>query len=215
MTFVETTVYKEISRDNDLGFTEILWECKACNHKITLAQQQNILFCPHCGAVIAKKIGGGVEPPKQPKSLKPRMKKPKMSDWVSGQIGLYPGADATVLAFIEKFRLWKGKEQEKTIESLFHEGYCYYFALMLQAAFKRGKICYAYDCSHIVWLDGNAEEKSRAYDITGVVTDYEYLIPVEVLGNGILDYMHIPGKQSEMTEQESLQRLLKYIEKKS
>lgn len=72
---------------------------------------------------------------------------------------------------------------------------CYYFANMLQLAFS-GTVCYAQDRGHIVWVDCDPNstfkdlQQSAAYDITGIFEDYEYLFPIEYLGNAISDYKH-------------------------
>lgn len=56
------TIYQEIRRHKDLGYTSIKWKCTKCNMNIELPQQQNFSYCPHCGAKIIKKIGGKVQP---------------------------------------------------------------------------------------------------------------------------------------------------------
>ena len=81
------------------------------------------------------------------------------------------------------------------IDHLFCAGYCYYFANILKLAFG-GKVCWAQDRGHIVWVDCDENstfdelQQSAAYDITGVFDDYERLFPVEYLGCAIVDYKH-------------------------
>lgn len=135
--------------------------------------------------------------------------------WIENQLQQFPKADKQVLKFIADivYHSGDGKPTE-TITHLFTAGYCYYFALMLQTAFQRGTICYAYYEGHIVWLDGTSQEKDIAYDIWGVNKRWEYLIPIEKIRNGIWDFMHVSGKQSEMEDQEIIKLLLDIIENK-
>lgn len=83
----------------------------------------------------------------------------------------------------------------ENIDHLFIAGYCYYFASMLKIAFG-GKVCWAQDRGHIVWVDCDDDvsfddlQCLTAYDITGVCEDYKRLWPIEYLGNMILNYKH-------------------------
>lgn len=104
----------------------------------------------------------------------------------------YPGYDDDVLFFIAYIRFHSGYEGEEVIERLFASGYCYYFALMLQDAFKRGVVCNN-GRSHFVWLDGTNPNTDIAYDISGVYADYEVLIPAKAMGECIYDFVHVPG----------------------
>jgi hypothetical protein len=47
-------------------------------------------------------------------------------------------------------------------------GYCYYFAKILQSAFERGTVCWVKCNSHIVWLDTD----NKSYDSDGLYNDY-------------------------------------------
>lgn len=122
-------------------------------------------------------------------------------DFALPQIKRYDGCDKEVLYFIGSVRYHKGGKYEEAIDSLFISGYCYYFALMLKEAFGRGMICNN-GRSHIVWLDGTNQNTDVAYDITGVYTDYEVLIPVKAMGETILDFMHVPGLVHNTTDKE-------------
>lgn len=111
-----------------------------------------------------------------------------------------------VIRFIDEVNCFPdrdGKEND-SIDHLFCAGYCYYFANMLKIAFG-GRICYAQDRGHIVWVDCDEDvsfeelQKACAYDITGVFDDYERLWPVEYLGDIIVDYMH-NGKEFHVSE---------------
>ena len=106
----------------------------------------------------------------------------------------FDGANDRVMQFIYDFASHEGDDGWETIRHLFHAGYCYYFAKMLEDAFHRGQVCLAYPFGHIVWLDGSDEDKDVAYDIEGVYCNYEHLIPISYLGNTIQDFRHVPGE---------------------
>lgn len=75
---------------------------------------------------------------------------------------------------------------EETIRYLFEEGYCYYFARMLEDAFPGGDVCLMYPFGHITYVyDG------IIYDISGVSdAEHEALIPVKYLGDTISIFKH-------------------------
>ncbi len=127
---------------------------------------------------------------------------------------IYPGSDIKVLEFIADMKFRCGDKNVEVIEKLFTSGYCWYFAHMLQQAFGRGIVCYAYYEGHFVWLDGDDEAVDFAYDINGVNKNWEHLIPEELLGDGILDFKHIRGKQSNMEDNDIIALLLNIIENK-
>lgn len=135
-------------------------------------------------------------------------------NWIKKQKQNYSKADETVLWFIADVLFHSGNQGREIIRNLFRAGYCYYFACMLKDAFQRGTICYAYYEGHFVWLDGDNQEKDIAYDIEGVNKDWEYLIPVDKIGDGIWDFKHVKGKQSNMEDNEIIALLLKIIEHK-
>ena len=120
--------------------------------------------------------------------------------WLESQKKLYPEADETVLGFIAGVRFRCGEQGEEIVRTLFRAGYCWYFAHMLQMAFRRGIVCFAYFEGHFVWLDGEDEDADIAYDIDGVNRDWEHLVPEELLKNGIRDFTHVPGEKSGMSE---------------
>lgn len=99
-------------------------------------------------------------------------------------------ADEQVLKFIFDFVNLQGTpESAEAIYKQFESGYCYYFAVMLQAAFNRGTVCWHRNYSHIVWKDYN----EVAYDAGGVFYDYRKgdLLPVEEsLGELLTDFKH-------------------------
>lgn len=106
-----------------------------------------------------------------------------------------------VIEFIDTISSFPDRDgtESDNIDHLFCAGYCYYFANMLKLAFG-GRVCWVQDRGHIVWVDcdsGSAFEdlqQSIAYDITGVFDDYEYLFPIEYLGDAISDYKHTGDK---------------------
>ena len=106
------------------------------------------------------------------------------------------GGDRKVIEFVAEVRFHgspHGSHEDsiETIRYLFESGYCYYFAKMLEQAFPGGTICYCYNFGHIVYVFDEV-----AYDISGVSdAEVELLIPIEELGDSVLDFMHIPGKR--------------------
>lgn len=106
------------------------------------------------------------------------------------------GVKEEVIQFIADILYHQGPENAECIRGLFRAGYCYYFANILHDAFKRGTVCLAYPFGHIVWVDTNA----IAYDIEGVNQEYQALIPIEKLGNGINDFRHVSGISSGLSD---------------
>lgn len=102
--------------------------------------------------------------------------------------------DQQVIAFIAEI-LFSTHNENDNIRKFFRAGYCYYFAVMLQNAFQRGKLCLTEPFGHIVWVD----EDDLAYDIEGpYVPGYhecERLTDIEFLGDAVYDFLHIPGKE--------------------
>ncbi len=102
----------------------------------------------------------------------------------------YPDIDMNVIQFIADFLCHTGDDGVEAIEKLFVSGYCYYFAVILKVAFKRGEICQAYPYGHIVWVDVTG----IAYDITGIAQDYEEVIPIANYGIALNTFRHVPGE---------------------
>lgn len=116
----------------------------------------------------------------------------------------YPNADEKVLQFIYQFVYTNLEEfgdesvemamynRAETMYDLFKCGYCYYFAIMLKAAFNRGQICWAAPLGHIVWVD----DDGVPYDIDGVNdSECEYYIPTSYIKEAIVDFKHVPGEE--------------------
>lgn len=103
-----------------------------------------------------------------------------------------PNADASVLRFIGNF-LFHGVPEIpletscESVRSTFRAGYCYYFAIMLRAAFQRGRVCHAHPFSHIVWVDDNGVP----YDVEGVYFgEADRFVPIECLDD-IESFKHV------------------------
>lgn len=113
------------------------------------------------------------------------------------------GADEAIITFISNilFHHVANVEDSNSIESirsLFADGYCYYFAKMLQDAFPGGRICFCYPYGHIVYIYNQI-----AYDIDGISTaEYELYIPIEQFGEAINDFRHIEGNDYCITKEE-------------
>lgn len=74
------------------------------------------------------------------------------------------------------------------LETQFANGFCYHFAIMLKGLFNRGEIVWAAPFGHIMWKDVD----EVPYDIYGAYgSEYEYLIPIEYLGEDIKDFTHL------------------------
>lgn len=101
-----------------------------------------------------------------------------------------------IKTFKSKFGEFDNKTEEK-IENLFSDGYCYYFAKMLQLAYPGGCICKPWPIGHFIYA-----YKDKYYDIRGeyVPTEHEceciipfilpYFINEECLRLHELDYLH-------------------------
>lgn len=99
-----------------------------------------------------------------------------------------------VVRFIAEI-LYDARNDQDAIRSFFRAGYCYYFANLLQTAFHRGIICQAEPYGHMVWVD----EDGCAYDVEGSYDPREHeceqLTDASYLGDLLLDFLHIPGKE--------------------
>ena len=94
--------------------------------------------------------------------------------------------DKNILRFIGKILYHSGVENLQVIYDLFIQGYCYYFAKILEDAFPGGEICQASPSGHIGYVyDG------IPYDINGIcdydVSDEDF-IPISKIN--INDFKH-------------------------
>lgn len=134
--------------------------------------------------------------------------------FIDNNLRFYPEANPAVLEFIANF-LYHGvpevdlETSAESVRSTFRAGYCYYFAVMLQAAFGRGEICWAAPFGHMVWMD----ENKVPYDIEGVnESDCDYYIPISHIGDGINDFKHVPGMEFNATDEFIYEAIQKYLE---
>lgn len=92
------------------------------------------------------------------------------------------------------------------LRNLFMAGYCYYFAMMLKAAFNRGEVYIAAPYGHVVWRDID----NRYYDIEGeYVGDAEAMIPVTDPFCSIKDFKHLGDKDHLGASNEQIKFLIK------
>lgn len=82
-------------------------------------------------------------------------------------------------------------------------GYCYYFAKILQAAFQRGDVVILAPHSHLVWRDVDG----KLYDINGEVSERDYeefecQIEEEYLGDHLKNFLHRDGYTCNTTRED-------------
>lgn len=116
-----------------------------------------------------------------------------IEEWVNTQLNTFKGSSKDVLEFIANILYQQGDENSETIRFLFHAGYCYYFAKMLEDAFG-GEASWHKGFSHIVWKDTReGEGQNIFYDIEGVFYDYNDdsdFVPLETLGSSLESFRH-------------------------
>lgn len=114
-----------------------------------------------------------------------------------------------VLKFIDKFYAHAGTDPDKqeVLRYQFRAGYCYYFAVMLKAAFKRGEVCWCAPFGHFCWVDIDG----CPYDVEGVyLGEADYFIPENYLGDAINDFLHTGVKYC-ATKKEINQIIANYL----
>lgn len=114
--------------------------------------------------------------------------------------GVEAGGKCKILTFIYDILYHGGVNygSMEIIHRLFADGYCYYFAKMLEDAFPGGQICIAYPFGHILYV-----YEGVPYDIDGISSsEYEELIPIEFLGEAINDFRHIYQQDYKITKEE-------------
>lgn len=115
--------------------------------------------------------------------------------WIEQRVKM--GGDRKVIVFIADILFHGGngvsaKDSVETIRSLFEAGYCYYFAKILEQAFPGGQVCMCCFFGHVVYVF-----EGVAYDVHGVSdAEHEAYVPMSEFGDGVLDFMHVPGKAS-------------------
>lgn len=119
----------------------------------------------------------------------------------------YKGSE-DVLFFIKQFLAHNNNvESETVLKDQFNAGYCYYFAVILKAAFNRGEVCWCAPYSHMCWLD----DDGTPYDIYGIcISEADHFIPVSYLGECLKDFLHIndPHCSTEEEIQDIINRYL-------
>lgn len=114
--------------------------------------------------------------------------------FIKSNLDRNPNADKTVLEFISNFltsNVWH-PDHYTGKEEVFRNGYCWYFAHMLQLAFECGEVCWCAPYAHFVWM-----KDGIAYDVDGVneyLSNY-HIIPEEYAKEIIDDFKHIPGRK--------------------
>lgn len=91
----------------------------------------------------------------------------------------------TILRFIWDFTWGFDSWECDVIHHTFTQGYCYYFARMLEDAFPGGKLVWAFPFRHIVYVYDDV-----CYDIKGVYNVPDKLLPLEELEDILESCMH-------------------------
>lgn len=96
-----------------------------------------------------------------------------------------------VLSFISGMHSKATEDSEEdSLYNVFENGYCYYFAQILNLAFPAlGNVFWIRNYGHIVW---QSRFSHICYDISGIYVDYkdEDLVEVARLGNLLKDFQH-------------------------
>ena len=81
--------------------------------------------------------------------------------------------------------------EEDSLYNVFENGYCYYFAQILNFAFPNvGHVVWVRNYGHIVW---QSYSTSICYDISGIYLEYtstDDLVPIDRLGQLLKDFKH-------------------------
>lgn len=134
--------------------------------------------------------------------------------------------DEKVMDFIHRFITLFDRlttTESNVVASVFSQGFCYYFAIILKEAFGCGDICITSDCTHVVWV-----YKNIAYDIGGVYNKYPRsanignfyngnLIPISMVPHYVDSYKHVlPGTtQKGMSEMNSVLKIINNIKEET
>lgn len=124
------------------------------------------------------------------------------------ETAVYTVTCETPAEFIRGF-ISKDDVEAEVMANIFSNGYCWYFANIMQNYYKRGSICLAAPFGHIVWMDSDG----TPYDVYGVHEgECIYYIPEEYLGDTVEDFMHVPGR-TKSASQEDVVRIMETYEK--
>lgn len=121
-------------------------------------------------------------------------------------------ASEDVANFISKFINYTGFVDDLgLLQTIFTNGYCYYFAVMLKAAFERGEVCLCYPYGHICWVD----DDGVPYDIYGIcISEADHFIPVKFLSKHLNNFKHNGDEIVNLSEEEKQDILKRYLESK-
>lgn len=120
-----------------------------------------------------------------------------------------------VLEFIKQFLggQYASLHDRNLLRHKFIEGYCYYFAKMLENAFGRGIVCWAAPAYHFVWQD---LKDGQCYDIDGIFDikahNIYYLIPEDFVGSMLPEYKHVKSEPG-ITKEQMVQIIKEYCAK--
>lgn len=96
-----------------------------------------------------------------------------------------------VLSFIGGMHNMATYNFEDSLYSVFENGYCYYFANVLNLAFLNvGRVVWVRPRGHIVW---QSLHTGICYDVSGIYLDYETtdnLVPIDRMGQLLKDFKH-------------------------
>lgn len=129
-------------------------------------------------------------------SLEVDIKERNNKDMINGR--------SDVMSFINEFYNRDGVNSDcdkKSLENQFSNGYCFYFAHILKAAFNRGCVCCIVCGSHVIWLD----DDNVGYDCQGVYNQYhgnrfnfwnKCLVHIDDMPqNYLTTYKHVPSQK--------------------
>ena len=106
-----------------------------------------------------------------------------------------------ILKWIDDFykNFSKEPKEQELLRKQYMNGYCYFFAKTLQAAFRRGDVCVCAPFGHFVWKDIDG----IIYDAEGISSaEFEYTIPEKFMGDMVKDFLHVDGVSFHATEKE-------------
>lgn len=112
-------------------------------------------------------------------------------DWFAGYVSA--GVDPYISKFIDDIA-----SRGAYVVSFFEDEYSYYFANMLQDAFKSGTVCLVVGTRHVVWVSADY----TAWDINGVYKDGHLgnLIPVSDLWGTDIEVLKKPSVKNKSIE---------------
>lgn len=142
------------------------------------------------------------------------LKEIRIMDFVEDNLELNPKANKDILHWIASF-VYRQEDNigltntSKAIIEHFSSGYCYHFAIMLNAIFAKGTVCWAAPFDHIVWVDKN----NIPYDVTGAfVTNAKcLLIPIEYMGELLNEFKHVGEHMKKFSNDDILNIIRDYL----